>query len=133
MAATSAKKTKADQTSDPKNTAADPAAPTDELTTKPATKNDKATKDDAPSYKEQASALADDTRALVDDIREQLDDVLKRCTDLNDTEPTDRERPAADGIRRVPMSLADVKRALDGLVAVCADTSLKIGAIGDED
>lgn len=83
-------------------------------TAKPATKA-------APSYSEQAAALADDARALAERVRGEVTDLVERVNEVQQTEPTVQEAPAADGVRRVPMAVGDVIRALEGLTAAAAE------------
>lgn len=77
-------------------------------TAKPATKA-------APSYSEQAAALADDARALAERVRGEIDDLLAQVEQVQRTEPGVTEALVADGVRRIPMATGDVVRALEGL------------------
>lgn len=80
---------------------------------------------ESTSYAEQAAALADDTRALAESIRSDLADLKDHCGQLNQTAPEPEDQPAADAVRRVPMGVDEVTRALDGLVAVAVDLAGK--------
>lgn len=76
----------------------------------------------AASYGERANALAADTRELADNIREDLAKLRERCIDdFADTAPEPADAAAADGVRRIPMAIDEVTRALDGLVVTAAD------------
>lgn len=73
------------------------------------------------TYSEQAASLADAARALVEDIREKLTDLTDQFHEVQQTEPTTAEGPVADGARRIPMSVGEVHRALEGLHAAAAE------------
>lgn len=74
------------------------------------------------SYAEQAAVLADDTRALAESIRADLGKLRQRCVDdFRDIAPEPTDAPAADGVRRIPMGIDEVTRALDGLAVTAAD------------
>lgn len=88
--------------------------------TKAATKSDT----DKP-YAEQAATLAADTRAMADDMRQQLADLVNRCGEVNETEPAAEDGPAADTVRRIPMSVSDIDRALEGLATVAGELAQK--------
>lgn len=81
--------------------------------------------DTGKSYAEQAATLAADTRKLADDMRQQLADLVNRCGELNDLEPAAEDGPAADTVRRVPMSVGDIDRALEGLATVAGELAQK--------
>lgn len=85
------------------------------------------------SYLDQAAALATDVRALAEGMREELTAVEERIADLNQTTaPEPGDFAAADGVRRIPMSTADVHRALEGLVHAAADLATKTQPAGGE-
>lgn len=74
------------------------------------------------SYGGKAADLATDVRTTVDNIREQLGGLTDQVEDLQqNTAPTADESLAADGVRRIPMAVDAVRRALDGLNAAAAD------------
>lgn len=85
----------------------------------------KAEKKTSESYIDGAAALAADVRALAEGMREELNTVEQRVADLNQTDPGTDGSAAADGVRRIPMSTADVHAALQGLVAVAAELAAK--------
>lgn len=114
------------------------AAPTKKTTTAPeAAATAEPTKDtpaptaaeekkDAKSYSELAASLADDVRAIAEGMRDKLNEVTERCAEVNETAPTPEDFQAASGVRRIPMSVDDVNRALSGLVAVAADLARNV-------
>jgi hypothetical protein len=74
------------------------------------------------SYGGKAADLAARVRTTVDKIREQFSDLTDEVDDLqHNTTPTAAEIPTADGVRRIPMAVGEVLRALDGLNAAAAD------------
>lgn len=75
------------------------------------------------SYGEQAASLAADTRALTERIREDLGKLTDRISGINETAPTADDVLVADGIRRVPMVIEEVHRALAALDVAAADLS----------
>lgn len=91
-----------------------------------ATKATETQEKDERSYSEHAASLADDVRALAEEMREKIDEVVERCGKVNETSPNPDELQAANGVRRIPMAADDVRRALEGLVAVSADLALKV-------
>lgn len=98
----------------------DPAPKTAKTTAKTAT----AASDD--SYTAKAGALADKVLALVEDTRARLDDLTTCINDeVQQVAPGPDEQAVADAVRRVPMSMDDVRRALDGLSAVASDLAHK--------
>lgn len=84
-------------------------------------------KADSKTYGEQAAALAADTRDLAENITGELDKLASRIDDINETEPTADEAPAADGIRRIPMAIDEAKRAMHALVVAAADLTRQAG------
>lgn len=78
-------------------------------------------KAETPEYTQHASKLADDTRGLVEEIRDKLAGLTKQFNELQQTAPTAAEGTVTDGARRIPMSVSEVERALEGLHAVAAD------------
>lgn len=72
-------------------------------------------KADEATYTDQALALADDTRALADSIRADLDKLTDRISGFGDLTPGDGDGATADGVRRLPMAIAEVRRALAAL------------------
>lgn len=86
-------------------------------------KKEEAKTTNAP-YAEQAAALADDARALAEGIREDLAKLRERFVDdFADTAPEPANASAADGVRRVPMAIDEVVRAIEGLTLVAAELS----------
>jgi hypothetical protein len=77
------------------------------------------------SYADEAATLAADTRKLADDMRQQLANLVNRCGELNDLEPAAEDGPAADTVRRIPMSVGDIDRALEGLATVAGELAQK--------
>jgi len=91
------------------------------------TSADPALADTAPEeqdsgYVDEAAKLAADTRELAEKMRDQVGEVVDRCRDLQqNNEPGPQDFAAANGVRRIPMAVADVARALDALVSAAAD------------
>lgn len=86
-----------------------------------------ATKKADASYSEKATALAADTRALADSVREDLAKLIDQIGALNETEPTADEARVADGVRRIPMGVNEVTRAVAALDHAAADLARTIG------
>jgi len=71
--------------------------------------------DVAESYSGQAARLAEQVRAAVEEISETLGGLREQVDRVQQTEPAVAEARAADGVRRVPMAVGEVERALVGL------------------
>lgn len=77
------------------------------------------------TYADEAAKLAADTRAMADDMRQQLADLNTRCGKVNENEPIAADGPAADTVRRIPMAVSDIDRALEGLATVAGELAQK--------
>lgn len=77
------------------------------------------------TYADEAAKLAADTRVMADDMRQQLADLNTRCGKVNENEPTAADGPAADTVRRIPMAVSDIDRALEGLATVAGELAQK--------
>lgn len=109
----------------PRKTSTDTPSKDDQAKDATATKATQEKKDEK-SYSEHAASLADDVRALAEEMREKIDEVVERCGKVNETSPNPAELQAANGVRRIPMAADDVRRALEGLVAVSAALALNV-------
>jgi hypothetical protein len=67
------------------------------------------------AYSSAAADYADAARKIVDDMREQLDDLDKHFDEVQENVPGTDEALVADGVRRIPMALGELRRALEGL------------------
>lgn len=88
--------------------------------------------DTGKSYVDEAGKLAADVRELAEAMCDQLSEINDRVADLQQTDPGTDGSPAADHIRRIPMSTADVATALRGLVAVSAELMTRAQSAGSE-
>lgn len=77
------------------------------------------------TYADEAAKLAADTRAMADDMRQQLADLNTRCGKVGENEPAADDGPAADTVRRIPMAVSDIDRALEGLATVAGELAQK--------
>lgn len=103
-------------------TSKDQSAKSTGTTTKSAAASD--TSSDT-TYADEAAKLAADTRTMADDMRQQLADLNTRCGKVNENEPTAADGPAADTVRRIPMAVSDIDRALEGLATVAGELAQK--------
>jgi uncharacterized iron-regulated protein len=82
------------------------------------------TKKTTETYADTANKIAADARGLSEEARKTLDDLVRRCDDLNQTDPGD-DTAAADAVRRLPMACSDVTAALQGLAQAAAELAGK--------
>lgn len=87
--------------------------------------NDTATDKPDTTYGDGAADLATDTRKLAESMREDLDKLLERIAKHQENVPGVDDYAASDAIRRIPMSVAVVTDALQGLVASAAELANK--------
>ena len=73
------------------------------------------------SYSGQAAKLAADAQRLVDQTRDRLEGLMHGVQHVQQTAPTVTEAAVADGVRRIPMAVGEVRRAVDGLQAAAAE------------
>ncbi len=79
------------------------------------------------SYSGHAVRLAEQVRDAVEKIGGMLDGLREQVGRVQQTEPTVTESPVADGVRRVPMAVGEVERALGGLRAAGAEVARRAG------
>jgi len=75
------------------------------------------------SYAVQAARLAEQVQAAVEEISETLGGLRQQVDWVQRTEPAVAEARAADGVRRIPMAVGDVERALSGLRSAAAEVA----------
>lgn len=73
------------------------------------------------SYSGQAAKLAADARGAVEQMREQLWELVEQVSQVQQTAPDVTESAVADGVRRIPMAVGEVVRAMQGLQAAASE------------